>query len=159
MDCASVREQLEAYIDGDLDDALATTLTGHLRRCGGCAEEHRAAIALPAHLAALRGPVGPDLVASVMSRVRAGRLAGQVSAALLTLEAILACLALVQLGVDGLFAAAAASLQDGASLFGGSAAGPAPGDLALVLTLLALVTVTAIHLGLVGATTSRRDTA
>lgn len=159
MDCTGARHLLERYIDGQLEPALGSQVGAHLRGCAGCAAQHRAAVTLPLRLAALQAPFSADLVPQVMARVSARRVAARVSAALLTLEAVLACLALVQFGLGGLLAAAAASLRDGSALFGGSAAGPAPGDLGLVLTLLLLVAVTSVHLGLLAVSTSRRRSA
>lgn len=155
MTCGEARARLEAFVDGELEAEPALTLRHHLDGCSACAGEHRAAATLAGRLAALPAPPPVDLAPAVIRRVSARRGSGELSAALLAAEAILACLILVQLGLDGLLAAAAASLHDGGALLAGQTANPAAADLGLVFTLLLLVAVSIVHLGLLGAWSRR----
>ena len=157
MSCADVRRRLEPYVDGGLAPDVQAAVRTHLAGCAGCSAQHRAAVRLPGRLAALPAPAGPDLVPAVMSRIRRSRMKRHLSAGLLAAEATLACLALVQLGLSGLLSAAAASLSDGSALFAGGPVTPAAGDFGLVLTLLVLVAVSAVHLGLLGASSPHRS--
>ena len=149
MDCVDARRQLEALVDGELEEAAAARVRAHLAGCAACAAEHRAAVTLPLRMTALPGPGAVDLVPAVMARVGRGRVSRPASAALFSVEAILACLTLVQLGTSGLLAAIAASLRDGSALLGGQTANPAAGDIVLVVTLLLLVAASTVHLVLI----------
>jgi predicted anti-sigma-YlaC factor YlaD len=157
MNCGGVRRLVDSYVDGEVDAESSAAIRIHLSNCGGCSAHHRAAVSLPGRLRALPAPAAPDLVPAVMAAIRRGRMRRELSAALLAAEAVLVCLALVQLGLDGLLAAAAASLKAGSALFGGTADAPAPGDLGLVVTLLVLVAVSAVHLGCLGSSPSLRS--
>lgn len=35
-ECAAVRAQLSAYLDGEMDDAASQTLLAHMNRCADC---------------------------------------------------------------------------------------------------------------------------
>jgi len=157
VNCAGVRRLLESYVDGDVDMETAAAVRLHVAACSGCAAHHRAAVSLAGRLRALPAPAAPDLVPAVMSAIGRGRMKREFSAALLAAEAVLVCLTLVQLGLDGLLAAAAASLNDGGALFAGTPTSPAPGDLGLVVTLLLLVAVSAVHLGCLGSSPPLRS--
>ena len=53
MACTEVLEQLEAYVDGELDGAGAASIEAHLEACPACAAEHRLAAAVRRELRAL----------------------------------------------------------------------------------------------------------
>jgi len=51
--CAHVLDLLEAWIDGDLDDAEAAAVTAHVKQCESCQAERQLAEAVVAELRAL----------------------------------------------------------------------------------------------------------
>ncbi len=76
MRCDSVREQLTAYLDGDLGDAKGSAVRGHLRGCEACRHVASDEAALRDGLRALP-PVdpSPSLWAGVQQRLAAAEVA------------------------------------------------------------------------------------
>lgn len=77
MNCDSVHELLWAYCEGMLDDEAAEQVDQHIRACGRCRREHRAAAAT---LQALKGfaqiEPDPDLLHKVWQRIDQREAAG-----------------------------------------------------------------------------------
>jgi len=68
MGCDEVEDHLEAYLDGDLDDVVATALEAHLSRCARCTAEHRLARDVLTELRSLPRPETPE---DVLAEIRA----------------------------------------------------------------------------------------
>jgi anti-sigma factor RsiW len=157
--CVDARRRLEALVDGGLDPDLTRALRLHLAGCSECAAHHRAAISLPARLRALPAPATTDLTRAVLSRVSAHAPRPELMWGLATLEAVLACLVLVQLsGFTGLASAAGGALRDAGWLLssGTSTPAPVPANLVVLLALLALIACSAAHLALLSRGARRR---
>jgi predicted anti-sigma-YlaC factor YlaD len=155
MDCAEVRAQLEAFCDGELEEARAARLRGHLEGCPACRAHHAEAASLPARLAALPAPDPPTgLLPGVLHRVRRervgrARLWGLPAAELLLFGVVLWYLS----GPQGLLRLMQRTATDAAGLLGwgaGVARLPAAtaGDVFLLLLFGLLVAVTVYHLTL-----------
>lgn len=72
-DCTRIREQLDAYVDGDLVPEEHARVTAHLERCAGCREELAGVKALIAATGALPRAVlpGRDLWGDIERRIGA----------------------------------------------------------------------------------------
>jgi len=89
MDCRVVREQLSAWLDGELPEAPGAALRTHLQGCEACRREWRRLAALNAALGNLSAPVPPGLAEKVLRRVRRPRRPGWLQSV-----ALAACLVL-----------------------------------------------------------------
>lgn len=154
-ECVSVREQLEALVDGDLADLPADQVRRHLAACDDCRAHHAEACSLPARLRAGRGPEPPaSLVAGVMRRVGRERLSPLQLWGPLVVEVTLFLVALWYLsGPRGLYILAQRTTADVGALLGwgiDQAALPAPplGDVFLLVVCGLLLVTTLYHLAL-----------
>lgn len=153
--CVSVRDQLEALVDGDLPEPLASEVRRHLAACGDCRAQHAEASSLPTRLAAIRSPEPPaSLLASVLERIGRERLSPLQLWGPLAVELTLFLVALWYLsGPRGLYVLAQRTTADVGQLLGwgsGQAALPAPplGDLFLLVVCGLLLVTTLYHLAL-----------
>lgn len=99
MTCEQIREALSARLDGEPTGLPGPLVDEHVTGCRGCAEWQRQAVAL--REAALLPDAAPDLVASVLTTVRAeeARAAARRRRAIVTRSA-LALIAVVQLALS-----------------------------------------------------------
>jgi hypothetical protein len=75
MTCAEVRDLMDDYVDGDLDEAAFQEIELHLAGCAGCRAEERSLRALLAHAAALPAERMParDLWPEIAARLEEAR--------------------------------------------------------------------------------------
>jgi predicted anti-sigma-YlaC factor YlaD len=153
--CARVRVLMEAYVDGELDLALAAGVREHLAGCAECRRQHEQAISVPFRLKALASPPPPDaLVADVMRVVAPSRALPRRAWALLAPEAVLVTFILWYLsGFEGLGSIASGIFGDLQGLAGwGSGSGPLPSvppvDVLLLIALIALTAIAGYHLSI-----------
>jgi len=73
MECQEVREQLSAWLDGELAEAAGAALVAHLKGCAACRQEWRELTALDAALGRLAAPVLTGLAEKVLARTRPPR--------------------------------------------------------------------------------------
>ncbi len=71
--CEEVREQLSAWLDGELAEAEHARVAAHLDSCAACRRELAQLTALNAALAELAAPVPSGLAERVLARVRPSR--------------------------------------------------------------------------------------
>lgn len=76
MDCRTIREQLGAYLDGELDAGMSARVVAHLSACSGCALECERVRALIGRLGepgeASENAAPPELWAAIEARLTAG---------------------------------------------------------------------------------------
>jgi anti-sigma factor RsiW len=73
MECQEVKEQLSAWLDGELDAPAGAALAAHLKGCAACRQEWRELTALDAALSRLAAPVPTGLAEKVLARTRPPR--------------------------------------------------------------------------------------
>ncbi len=71
--CEEVREQLSAWLDGELAEAERARVAAHLDSCAACRRELAQLTALNAALAELAAPVPSGLAERVLARVQPSR--------------------------------------------------------------------------------------
>ena len=160
--CTPVRDALESFLDGELDDRRAAVVRAHLEVCDRCRAHHAEAASLPPRLAALPSPEPPPtLIAGVLRRVRDGRIGPVRLWGPLAAEVLLVLVALwYGSGVGGLLLFLGRTATDIGALLSwgvGDASLPAPtvGDLFLLLIDGLLVAVTLYHLTLLSKQSRR----
>lgn len=160
--CAVVRERLEPFVDGELDEQRAAAVRAHLEECDRCRVHHVEASSLPARLGALRSPdAPPTLVHDVLQRVRDGQIGPLRLWAPLVAELLLFLVVLwYGSGVGGLLTFVGRTASDVAALMSwgaGEASMPPPtaADLFLLLLNGMLVAVTLYHLTLLSRQSRR----
>lgn len=160
--CAVVRERLEAFVDGELDDGRMAGVRAHLDLCERCRAHHAEASSLPSRLAALRSPdTPPALVHDVLRRVRDTQVGPLRLWSPLAAELLLFCVVLwYGSGVSGLMTFVGRTASDVGALMSwgaGEASMPAPTaeDLFLLLLNGLLVAVTLYHLTLLSRQSRR----
>lgn len=110
MNCGLFRQQLDAFVDGELSGVDARAMDTHLAECGACAEETRALRALLGDAAALAKETPPsrDLWADIAPRLQPSRfparrtrlrIGGWRTAALLAAAVLVTVIRLVQTAV------------------------------------------------------------
>lgn len=79
-DCPAIREQLDAYLDGDLPPADHARVTAHLAHCAGCQAELESLRALLAATSTLPRAVLPDrdLWTDIERRISTAPVAGRI---------------------------------------------------------------------------------
>jgi anti-sigma factor RsiW len=153
--CIQVRAQLEALIDGEVDDAGATRLRAHLADCPGCRAHHAEATSLPNRLAALGSPEPPPaLIDGVLRRARGETIGPLGLWGPLAVEVLLATVAFWYVsGLNGLSLLVQRTASDVGSLIGWGEGvtdlpTPAPGDVFLLLVCALLMLTTLSHLAI-----------
>ena len=73
MECQEVREQLSAWLDGELDEATEAALAEHVDMCEACQREWRQLTALESALGQLTAPVPLGLAEKVLAQVQRPR--------------------------------------------------------------------------------------
>ncbi len=73
LTCKEVREQLSAWLDGELGGTAQAAVKTHVDRCPVCREEMRQLTLLEAALGNLAAPVPPGLAEKVLDRLQPRR--------------------------------------------------------------------------------------
>jgi anti-sigma factor (TIGR02949 family) len=71
--CEEVREQLSAWLDGELAEEERARVAAHVDSCAACRREADQFVALNAALGHLAAPMPPGLAARVLARVQPPR--------------------------------------------------------------------------------------
>jgi len=154
MDCRSVDERIDAWLDGELGERERREIVRHLDGCARCAAQYGALVAAVERLATGADPVAPDdFVATVVARLPERRPAASparigwalgLTGALGTAASVLAALWLAGMAASwgGLAAVASAlpglamGVADGLLVLGEALATPVAWGLALNLALV-----------------------
>jgi len=67
--CRQIKEQLSAYLDGELDEGQRHAVAAHLQTCPACRRELELLTALDGALGSLTAPAPPDLAGRVLARL------------------------------------------------------------------------------------------
>lgn len=69
LDCEHVMDQLQEYLDGEIDATTSRKISAHLARCAACGLEHEAYARIKASLGSVHEPIDTEALARLRAFV------------------------------------------------------------------------------------------